>query len=313
MKVLIPVGKSKDILATIAIGGQYYDDWLKNAYPSWKRYCKRHDLGLIVFDDDLISKSDKVWKKATWQKMLIASTLKSLLKDVNNVCYLDTDILINDHAPNIFLEYDSETIGLVSQVKNVPFEVDMTHRKISFLRHTHYDNKYPLDSAIFMPIKDLFKYHKVDVQDNYACMGLIMFNVRNHAEIMHGWFNKYNSNIDSITGGGDEPYINYEIQNYGKITWLDYKFQALWTYEMAIHYPFLFNYGKDNITLIRECIEASLMTNYFLHFAGSWHESDMWKLGGIFEGKKKKSEIEDFYEYLDTPVKGDSKGTIKPS
>ena len=31
----------------------------------------QYKLGLIVFDTELISRDDPVWKKATWQKMLI--------------------------------------------------------------------------------------------------------------------------------------------------------------------------------------------------------------------------------------------------
>ena len=313
MKILLKPGKSKNILVTIAIGDEYYDLWHKNALPNWKNYCVRHDLGLVVFNKDLISDKDKFWKKATWQKMLIAETLKNSSLSVKNVCYLDSDILINYKSPNIFEDYKSDTIGLVSIVKNMPFSLDESRRKISFLRNKYYDEKYPLDSAIFMTTDQIYSYHSLPAQDNFACMGLIVFNVNNHSDLMRNWFNKYDRNVQSLTNGGDQSHINYEIQKWGNITWLDYKYQAMWVHEMAIKYPFLYSYGRNKENLIRECIEASLMTNYFLHFAGSWHESDMWKLGGIFEGKKKKSEIEDYYEYLDTPVTGDSKGTIKPS
>jgi hypothetical protein len=315
MKILVPIGKSKNIISTIAIGGSYYDDWLYNAYPSWKRYCEKHSLGLIVFNKDLISKNNENWKKAHWQKMLIAEELKNHEVAINNVCFLDTDILINHYAPNIFDNYDDKTIGLISQVKNVPFDVDIVHRRISFLRHTHYDKKYQLDSSIFMSISDVFKYHNVEVQNDYACTGLIIFNIANHAGLMRSWFDKYNSNVKSITGGGEEPHINFEIQNWGKITWLDYKFQALWNYEMAIKYPFLYDYGRKNRELIKECIEASLMDNYFLHFAGAWYESDMWKSGDIFLNDVKKKNLKNYYKYLDMEVTGkpNSKGQIKPS
>ena len=313
MKILVKPSKSKNILATIAIGDEYYQSWLKNASPSWKKYCIQHDLGLVVFDKDLISDKDKFWKKATWQKMLIAETLRNSSLSVNNVCYLDTDILINYKSPNIFDDYKSDTIGLVSLVKNMPFPIEESRRKVSFLRHQHYDKKYPLDSAILMSSEKIYAYHNLPVQDDFACMGLIVFNVDNHSELMRNWFNKYDKNVESITNGGDQSHINYEILSWGNITWFDYKFQALWIYEMAMKYPFLYNYGRNKEKLIRECIEASLMTNYFLHVAGLWHESEMWKLGDVFESKKKKREIEDYYKYLDMPVTGEIKGIIKPS
>jgi len=163
-----------------------------------------------------------------------------------------------------------------------------------------------------MSVSELFSHHDLTPQDNFACMGLIVFNINNHKDIMAEWFNKYDSNIESITEGGDQTHINYEIQNWGKITWLDYKFQALWNYEIAIKYPFLYSYGRYNNRLIRECIEASLIDNYFLHFAGSWYESDMWKLGDVFGNNEKNLIIKDYYNYLNNHVEADPKGMIRP-
>ena len=42
---------------------------------------------------------------------------------------------------------------------------------------------------------------------------------------------------------------------------------------MANYYPFLY-YNSDK-KLVQLCIEASIMNNYFLHFAGSSFESRM--------------------------------------
>lgn len=313
MRVLIEPGLSKNVIATIAIGREYYTLWEKYALPSWRKYCERHQLGLIVFDSDLISKENKYWKKATWQKMLIGEILKNSSITVENVCYLDTDILINHKAPNIFESYDSETIALVSQINNLPASLDTILRRIAFLRHNHYDPNYPLDSALFMSLKQVYNYHNVPIQKDYACMGLFVFNVKNHSGLMNSWFQKYDRHVHSLTSGGDQSHINYEMQNWGKIFWLDYKFQALWIYEMAWKYPFLYDFGRDNEALIRECVEACLYSNYFLHFAGSWYESDMWKIGGVFEGAAKTKILDSYYEYLKMPVTGEPKGQIKPN
>jgi len=313
MKVLIEPGQSGNILATIAIGEKYYVAWKKNALPGWKKYCQRHQLGLVVFDNDLVSTDNTYWKKATWQKMLIGSTLKSSALAVNSICYLDTDILINQHAPNIFDSYSAETIGLVSLRNRLPYPYNELLRRLAFLRHTHYDRSYPLDSALFMSLEQLYSYHNLVPQTDEACMGLIVFNMKKHADLMSGWFEKYDRNIQSVTNGGDQTHTNYEIQNWGNVQWLDYRFQAIWPFEMAWKYPFLYDSGRENNDLIRQCIESSLYANYFLHFAGSWHESEMWKIGGFLEGEHQKKLCENYYEYLDTPVTGEPKGLIKPS
>ncbi len=312
MKVLIEPGQSRNALATIAIGDDHYDSWKTNALPGWERYCLRHGLGLIVFDEDLVSRSDPHWKKATWQKMLIGESVRASSLAADNICYLDTDILINHVAPNIFESYNPGTIGLVSLRSNLPYPYDEVLRRLAFLRHTHYDEGYPLDSALFMSLKQLYGYHDLPVQIDEACMGLIMFNLDNHSMVMRSWFNKYDRHVRSVTNDGDQTHMNYELQNWGRVSWLDYRYQAIWAFEMAWKYPFLYDVGRDNPDLIRECIEASLYANYFLHFAGSWHESDMWKVGEFFEGEHQKKLFDSFHQYLGMPVTGDPKGHIKP-
>lgn len=312
MKILLAPGASKNILATIAIGDSYYDAWEKNALPGWRRYCAAHGLGLVAFDEDLIPRTHPAWKKATWQKLLIGATLRREQIAVENVCYLDTDILINHTAPDIFATYDCETIGLVSLRKRLPYPYDEVLRRLAFLRHTFYDASYPLDSALFISLEKLYGHHGLPVQADEACMGLIMFNCRNHADLMRGWFEKYDATVQSVTNGGDQTHVNYEIQNWGKVSWLAYRFQAIWVFEMAWKYPFLYDFGRQNEDLARECIEASLHANHFLHFAGSWHESMMWKFGCFFQGARKSSLLKCYQDYLNMPVTGEPRGLVKP-
>lgn len=87
MKVFINPERSTQVIATIAIGDEYYTPWKRYAFPTWKKYCERHGLGLIVFDTDLIPKDSPIWKKPTWQKLLIGETVKRTLPAVTEVCY----------------------------------------------------------------------------------------------------------------------------------------------------------------------------------------------------------------------------------
>jgi len=312
MKIVLPLENSRNLISTIAIGEEYYNSWEKCALPGWIEYCERNGLGLVVFDQDLISSDKKEWKKATWQKMLIGESLIMAGIDAENVCYLDTDILINPTAPNIFDNYVVNTIGLTSIRKNLPFPLDEVQRRLAFLRHTYYDKNYPLDSALFMSLEQLYSYHGLSVQSDEACMGLVLFNVKNHARLMRGWFDKYDRNVQSVTGGGDQTHVNYEIQSWGKVSWLDYRFQAIWPYEMAWKYPFLYDHGREDETLIRKCIEAALYQNHFLHFAGAWHESSMWKLGSFLSSDDEKNKLARYHSYLSRPLSGMPVGMVKP-
>ena len=302
---------SKNYIVTIAIGDEYVKNFKKFSLPTWIKYCKKNDLGIIIFTKPLIADNSDQWKKATWQKLLIGDQIKEKKIEVNNICYLDTDILINHYSPNIFKFYDEKTFGLVSQYKNIPFPLLEVQKRIAFNRHNFYDKRYPLDSALFMTPQQIFKSMNLKKFNNYACAGLIMFNLENHSELMKLWFEKYPSNVKSLTGG-DEPHMNWEIQNYGKITWLNYKFQAIWIYEQAWNYPFLYSDCKDNKKIIKYCVESCLSNNFFLHFAGTWFESEMWKNKDVFKSDTFLTRKKEFQKYLSQMPKAIPVGQIKP-
>jgi hypothetical protein len=311
-KVILETKKNNDYIITIAIGNKFFNDWNKYAKPLWKKYCTNHSLGLIVVTKDLIDKKNKYWKKATWQKMLLGSFFKNTNIKINNICYLDTDILVNPNAPNIFNFHDSNKISLISQVNNLPYNLDLIRRTISFNRKFFYCKKYKLDSSLFMNIEQIYKFHNLKPQKDFACAGVIVFNLKKFSPVMKEWFFKYKKNIKTLSGGGDEPIFNYEMFNTKKVKLLDYKFQALWIYEMAFKYKFLYEYKTKKNAIIKKCIESSLENSYFLHFAGSWYEGQMWKIKNIFSDKKKLTLNNCFIEYLSKKVRGTASGRVLP-
>ena len=81
---------------------------------------------------------------------------------------------------------------------------------------------------------------------------------------------------------------------------------------MAWKYPFLYDFGRNNEELIKECVEASIATNYFLHFAGSWYESQMWRINNVLRSEKQLEKFRNFAKYKKVKVTGKPKGQIKP-
>jgi hypothetical protein len=114
------------------------------------------------------------------------------------------------------------------------------------------------------------------------------------------------------TDGGDELHFNYFVQSNNYENWLDYRFQALWIYEISMHYPFLYDLANIDVGLTKRCIEASLFSNYFLHFAGSWYESEMWEQVKVLDTPESLEMFSAFDEYMKTPVYGKPLGAIKP-
>ena len=75
---------------------------------------------------------------------------------------------------------------------------------------------------------------------------------------------------------------------------------------------FLYTRHQQNKELIRECVEACLFSNYFLHFAGSWHESDMWLIKDILSSSASREMNISFKNYLEHELTGQPKGMVKP-
>ena len=312
MSLKILDSKSKKFLVTLAIGNKIFKTWKKYSKPSWIEYCKKNNLGLIVITKDLIEKKNIFWKKATWQKMLIGDFLKKKYPNkIENVCYLDTDILINPFAPNVFNFHKNNKISVVSVINNLPYDLLSSRKKISYLRNNFYSKKYPLDSSLFMNHKQIYKYHNLTQQKDFFCAGMFMFNINYFANDMSKWFFKYKKNIKTVTGGGDQVHLNYEIFKKNKVKILNYKFQALWIYEIVNKFPFLYDKKIINKKLLKVCIEKSILENYFLHFAGSWHESNMWKIKGILS-KKSLNFYLNYLKYFKKKPTGKSQGRILP-
>ena len=310
IKVILKPNKNRNYIATTAIGEPYISDFTKYSMPSWIEYCNKFGLGLAVVVADLISPNDKYYKKANWQKFLVGRELKNIDSLVNNICHLDTDIIISPSAPNIFEFHDNTKISVTSLRRNLPFSYDIALKRMAFFRKKFYDQKYPLDSALFISIDNLYHYHGLEVPNiaDETCSGVYVFNVQKYSDFFEKIFYSYTQDIDTITNGGDQTHFNYHVLNT-EVNFLSYKFQAIWVFEQAMKYPFLYDNPDDSI--INKCIESSLLDNYFLHFAGSWHESNMWKNDKILN-KKNISCIQNFSTYLNTEVTGSPIGIIKP-
>ena len=310
---MIPPGKSGNVLATIAIGDAYLKPFMEYAFATWEMYCKRHDLGLILFDDHLINTDHPDWKNPYWQKFLIGEALNSATFQTNNVCCLDTDILISPLAPNIFDSRDDTKVGLISKRKNLPLEHQQYLRRMAFLRNRFYDAKYPLDSSLFISLNDLYAEAGLEVQPDDACSGVFVYNCLKHGLLLAEYYRSFDQNIMEQDNGGEQRFLNHFVQSRNLVEWLDYRFQALWVYEISSKYPFLYSDHKDNLQLIKSCIEASLFTNHFLHFAGSWHEGKMWEQVRVLDTPESLAMFEAFIAYMKVPVFGKPLGQVKPS
>jgi hypothetical protein len=308
MKIYRDVGNSGNILATLAIGKKYIDEWESLSLNNWMAYCERYDLGLFVLDHSV---EEETGKRVDWQKLLIGSYLTNKRIEAKNICFLDVDILINPYAPNIFDKYDNNKFAVVSQINNLPFKLIEVQERIAFFRHKYFSKEYPLDSYLFAKPKKIFELHGLMPFEDYACGGLFIFNQKFHSQLLNDWYYLYDKNSNFLANAGEEVYLNYHIQDYGKVQWLPYKWQAIWPYEIAWNHNHLYLSDEVARQSISRCIETSLFNNYFLHFAGAWEKFAWMESGKIFQGISEKM-FKEFQEYSKLEKSGNPVGQILP-
>lgn len=316
MKVKIePVGPTKCFIVTLCIGQKYLDIWERNCQRLWTLYCQRNGFGLVVFDAELDHNASEniLYKKATWQKYLIPDQLKRSGLAYDKILFLDADILINPYAPNIFSMCPAGRIGVVSK-RNLPYPYEQVLRRIALYRSTYYSSEYPLDSSLFISLKNLYEYHQLTPQSDEFCAGLLLFDELT-APTISSVYQLYDRGVKSITNDGDQTHANYVIQSSGTSFFLDYSFQALWVYEMALFYPYLYplvDKYSINSKAFYEAIYSCLSRHHFLHFAGSWFETQVWSVLDLSPSDEWLHLQERLFEYSKVKLSGKPVGLIRP-
>lgn len=308
--------KTKFILATVVIGESYLTKWKTFSQDAWFRYAQENDIGIVALTDNIVNPNSTYYKNPAWQKLLLPKLIMGRWPHIDAVCLIDSDILISPIARNIFNMVDNGYFGVVSQEYNLPYELWEIKRRMAFYRNRFYSNHYPLDSGLFASIEQVFNYASLPPQQDYFCSGVVVV-PSTFAELLSNSFyeiSKHNY-TQSNTLAWEEPFLNYVIQSTDKVRWLDYRFHTLWNYEMAWKYPFLYELGSDisKSDTARKCVENSLLSCFFLHFAGAWYESLAWEISDLFQGSGISRMSSAYLDYLDKPVTGLPRGKVLPS
>jgi hypothetical protein len=310
--------KTRNVIATNAVGGDYLQHWQANSQKNWEDYAKRHDIGIAIFTEDVGQSGDPYSKGPAWQKLLIPQLLWEKFPGLDKVALIDTDVAFSPVGRNLFDFSGVTGLGVVSQYRNLPFDIQKVKRRLAFLRHHRFSNRYPLDSELFAEPSEFLVNRGLPPLDDFFCSGVMVLNNESTAKELASWYFRVSKEeSDEIRikhGTWEEPYVNAWAQMELPLTWMPYSFQALWNYELAYFHPsaFLLAEGKLDKTLALSCLEETLLRCDLLHFAGGWHESEAWNLVEEAFRASSSFELSAFLEYLDVDVSGKPVGKILP-
>jgi len=259
-------------LLTTAIGGDYFDRWSDHVRPSWERYAEAHGLGIAVVVADLFVPGEPELNGA-WQKMLAPRALRDRVRADVRCALLDTDLFIAPGAAEVFEAVPQGGIGVVSQEMGLPLPASEIRNRVALMRRRFLDPEFPLSSLLNATPRQTFEWAGLSGFDDYFCAGMFVVDTQSHADGLAAAYRSapQDAAYDAI-GAWEEVWLNHWVQSRDDVVWLDYRWHALWIFEVASHYPFLYA-PEASEELARWCFASSLMRNEFVHLAGRWESS----------------------------------------
>jgi hypothetical protein len=277
----------KKAIVTLAIGKAYETMFDKYCRRLWSLYAEKHGFDLIVITQHLDTSPKAQSRNISWQKCLIFSDPN--IQKYDQVAWVDSDILINPNSPDITLGVPLEKIGAVDQAAT-PSQEDLQLYRERF--HEYFASKInkgspkPIEApspAMVEYLEYAFNptayYNSVGLAGEFASIvqgGVMVLSPRHHQELLEYVYHTY----EDIGPNYEQQPLGYEIQKQKKEFWLSPKFNMTWVILKALLYPFLdakstlteralYKVGIDaRETLLSQCMTASFLNNYFLHYAG---------------------------------------------
>ncbi|EWY37246.1 hypothetical protein N825_21185 [Skermanella stibiiresistens SB22] len=269
------IQKSRTALVTMAIGTDYQTAFQRWYLPGWRSYCERHCFDLYVIDQPVDQSVDLSRKSLHWQKLLMPSLPR--LRDYDRVVWVDADIVINSRiAPDLTAGVPPERIGVVDATPGMVAPDDTFNQYgrflllnallMTFKNASRADDHRTLVAD--MTVEDMYRLKGLTPPvDKYVNTGVIVCSPRHHAEYLLDMYMRYDADIWDFENSA----VSWELLSAGIVDFIDPRFNVVWAWEAALHYPFVhdLDFYNANTDLVRMCVNTAYRNAFFLHLAGS--------------------------------------------
>jgi hypothetical protein len=118
-----------------------------------------------------------------------------------------------------------------------------------------------------MTIADMYRLKGFNPPvDHYINTGVLVCSPHYHTDYLLDMYLRYEANIWDY----ENTAVSWELISDNIVDFIDERFNVVWAWEAARHYPFVFNHDfyNANTDLIRMCVNTAFRTSFFLHLAG---------------------------------------------
>ena len=204
-----------------------YKEW---CFKTWSWWCKKHNVELIVLQDELRPKGDGTYNmpgmKPTWQRWHVFDVLDANNIEYDQVALVDIDTMVHWDCPNFFELTDGEFSAVQDK-----FFIEWSHNSIKGYKD-------------FWPNVDL------DWTTYFNCGFIVMS--KKHKEWCKSVTDFYYANEDelrkrqhvTLKKGSDQTPINYMIRaSKHKLNFLNDKFNLSQLHTRGVMNPLMFECG----------------------------------------------------------------------
>jgi hypothetical protein len=247
-------------IVTLAVGARHKRLWQARCLRNWSRYAERHGYDLICIDEPLDVSERARRRSPAWQKCLILD--QGFAARYERVVWIDADVLINPAAPSIVEDLPVEQVGAVDEYATPTPELH-AENLTKLYRHWEATGTGFIRNET---ARDYYAtYGLAGGFDAVVQTGVMVLSPRHHRDLLMDTYHRYE---DKGPGWNLEMRpLSYELLQADCVTWLDPRFNYMWSAYKALKFPFLLNNPAH--PRAGAVATAALQEAYFLHFTGS--------------------------------------------
>lgn len=265
----------KNAIVTLCLGERTQRRFRGAFLPSWREYCDRHGLGLVVLDKPLDTGARAAARSPAWQKCLVHRARET--EGYERIAWVDADIMISPRSPDVFAAVPPDRIGAVDD-HAIPSAEE--HRFVTEKAHELWASRgLVLRRAGSAP--EWYALRGIDCRSPHVVQtGMFVFAPRLHGAVLEKAYYSY-ENAGDVTLNHEMGPLSCEMIGSGCVHWLPAKYNMIWVCWQLLHYPFLEQPetipGRLPLAVKRKiaeylrgpCVRTTLRNNHFLHFSGS--------------------------------------------
>jgi hypothetical protein len=250
-------------LVTLAIGASFRERWAQVCQPNWQTYADRHGYDLLCIQEPLDTSPLARKRSPAWQKCLILS--QDFSQDYERIVWVDLDILLNPHAPDIAAGVPLEQVGAVDEYSIPTRALHQT----TLAKLYHYWESIGTPYIHNLTPESYYRVYGFEQGFSHVVQtGVMVLSPSPHRNILEFVYHTYEDK--GYTWNYEMRPLSYELLKAGCVHWLDPRFNYLWGLYQAIYYPFLMD--NPHSVHLPACLDQARRHTYFLHFAGDTGE-----------------------------------------